>query len=73
MKTLLTRNPFRALLAVLGMLMLALTKASAQTSSAADPTTLTATATTAFYAVTTLVVAMVGFYIIVRIVKGIRK
>jgi len=40
---------------------------------AADPTGVTATATTAFEAVTVLVVAMVSFYIIVRIVKGIRK
>jgi len=38
-----------------------------------DPTTLVSTATTVFNTVTVLVVAMVGFYIIVRIVKGIRK
>lgn len=31
------------------------------------------TATTTFTSVATLVVAMVGFFIIVRIVKGIRK
>jgi len=40
---------------------------------AADATTITTTATTAFEAVSVLVVAMVGFFIIVRIVKGIRK
>jgi len=39
----------------------------------ADPSELVTTATTAFEAVTTLVVAMVGFYIVVRIVKGIRR
>jgi hypothetical protein len=40
---------------------------------AADPTSITTTATTAFEGVTVLVVAMVSFFIIVRIVKGIRK
>lgn len=40
---------------------------------AADAATLVTTATTAFEAVTVLVVAMVGFYLIVRIVKGIRR
>jgi energy-converting hydrogenase Eha subunit C len=40
---------------------------------AADASDITATATSAFEAVSTLVVAMVGFFIIVRIVKGIRK
>jgi len=40
---------------------------------AADPDTIVTDATTTFEAVTTLVVAMVGFFIIVRIVKGIRK
>jgi len=39
----------------------------------ADASGITATATTAFEAVSVLVVAMVGFFIIVRIVKGIRK
>jgi len=34
---------------------------------------ITSNATSAFEAVTILVVAMVSFYIIVRIVKGIRK
>jgi len=40
---------------------------------AADAAGIVTTATTAFEAVTVLVVAMVGFFIIVRIVKGIRK
>ena len=38
-----------------------------------DPSTITSTATTVFNGVTVLVVAMVGFFIVVRIVKGIRK
>ena len=40
---------------------------------AADPDTIVTGATTTFEAVTVLVVAMVGFFIAVRIVKGIRK
>lgn len=39
----------------------------------ADASTITATATTAFEAVSLLVVAIAGFYIVLRIVKGIRK
>lgn len=46
--------------------------AHAQSSGAADPTSITTSATTAFNAVTTLVVAVVGFYIIVKIVRGIK-
>jgi len=38
-----------------------------------DPAPIVDTATTVFNTVTVLVVAMVGFFIIVRIVKGIRK
>jgi len=52
---------------------LALLAPNALFAAAADPTDITGTATTAFEAVTVLVVAMVSFYIIVRIVKGIRK
>jgi len=54
----------------LGALALAPVLAQAQAADAADIVT---TATTAFEAVSVLVVAMVGFFIIVRIVKGIRK
>lgn len=38
----------------------------------ADPTTITSTATTAFTAVSVLVVTVVGFYIVVKIVRGIK-
>lgn len=40
---------------------------------AADPDTIVTDATATFEAVTVLVVAMVAFFIIVRIVKGIRR
>jgi len=40
---------------------------------AADSASITATATTAFEAVSVLVVAMAGFYIVLRVVKGIRR
>lgn len=40
---------------------------------APDPGTVVTTATTAFEAVATLSVAMLGFFIVFRIVKAIRK
>jgi len=40
---------------------------------AADPSTVTSSATTAYEAVTTLVVAMVIFWTIIAIVKRVRK
>lgn len=40
---------------------------------APDPSTVVNTATTAFEAVATLSVAMLGFFVIFRIVKAIRK
>ena len=40
---------------------------------APDPSTVVTTATTAFEAVATLCVAMLGFFVIFRIVKSIRK
>ena len=47
------------------------------TARAADPvgdaTAIVTSATTVFNAVATLVVAMVGFFVIIRIVKGVRK
>lgn len=52
---------------------LALALSNTVNAAAADAATITATATTAFEAVSTLVVAMVAFFIVVRIVKGIRK
>ena len=38
-----------------------------------DATAIVTSATTVFNAVATLVVAMVGFFVIIRIVKGVRK
>lgn len=55
-----------------GLLALGAGVASAQ-AAAADSASITATATTAFEAVSTLVVAMAGFYIVLRIVKGIKR
>lgn len=46
---------------------------SALFAAVADPAGVVTTATTTFEAVSVLVVAMVGFFILVRIVKGIRK
>ncbi len=40
---------------------------------APDPGTIVSTATTAFEAVATLSVAMLGFFVVFRIVKAIRK
>ncbi len=40
---------------------------------APDPSTVVTTATTAFEAVATLSVAMLGFFVVFRIVKAIRK
>jgi hypothetical protein len=45
---------------------------SAMAQTAADPTTITAAATTAFEAVTVLVVAMISFFVIAKIIKRIR-
>jgi len=61
----------RKLILPLGVLSVAL--ANSVQAAAADAATITSMATTAFEAVSTLVVAMVAFFIIVRIVKGIRK
>lgn len=60
----------RLALFVLGLFLSLQTNLLAQ---AADATTIVTTATDAFEAVSVLVVAMVAFFIIVRIVKGIRK
>jgi hypothetical protein len=65
------RNARRAALASLAFI--AVAPFAHATDDVGDPTTITAAATTAFDAVTVLVVAMVSFYIIVRIVKGIRR
>jgi len=67
MKSYLNRFVF-GLLALLACLLPTSVQAAAASASG-----ITATATTAFEAVSVLVVAMVGFFIIVRIVKGIRK
>jgi len=59
---------------LLALLLLALVGGVQESfAAAASATSITTTATTAFEAVTVLVVAMVGFFIVVRIVKGIRK
>lgn len=53
----------------------AMTAALVSTAHAAapDPGTVVTTATTAFEAVATLSVAMLGFFIVFRIIKAIRK
>jgi len=56
----------------LGVAALALSPASLF-AAAADPGTVTSSATTAYEAVTTLVVAMVIFWTIIAIVKRVRK
>jgi len=59
-------------LAMLALLAAVLGSASAF-AAAADPGTVTSSATTAYEAVTTLVVAMVIFWTIIAIVKRVRK
>jgi len=67
------KNANRATAFGLALLATALCSVQSASAAAADPTDVIADATAAFDLVTVLVVAMVGFYIIVRIVKGIRK
>ena len=61
------RNKILAALAVAASLI------STVYAAAPDPSTVVTTATTAFEAAATLCVAMLGFFVIFRIVKSIRK
>ncbi len=58
---------------ILPLIAAALALISTAHAAAPDPGTVVTTATTAFEAVATLSVAMLGFFVVFRIVKAIRK
>jgi len=57
----------------LGLLLLCAQGAFAQVDPAGEATTMVNTATTVFGLVAALSVTMIGFYLVMRVVKGIRK
>jgi hypothetical protein len=62
---------FKSAAIFLAAIFLGIVSASAQSSSFADPSTITTTATTVFTAVATLMVGIVGFWVVLKIVRKI--
>jgi len=68
-----TMNRLYLALVAFAAMLLAQTSNAADATSLPDPSTIVTSASTAVYNVGTLIAAVVGFFIVIRVVKWIRK